>query len=58
MKLEEAIFRFENMILCEKCKVHGNPCDDNCPIQYDAGTVGECIEAMEIILSELKGEKK
>ena len=54
MKTNEAVKRMENMIICEKCKVHGNPCDDNCPVQYDAGRVCDCIEAMETLVKSAK----
>lgn len=54
MKLEEAIKRLEFLIICEKCRVSGKYCDNNCSTQYDAGTVGECIEAMETVVNWAK----
>ena len=54
MQLDEAIERMENVIICAKCHVSGKECDINCETQYDAGTVGECIEAMETILEWVK----
>ena len=54
MQLDEAIKRMENVIICEKCHVSGKECNDDCPAQYEAGTVGECIEAMETILDYVK----
>lgn len=57
MNLEEAIKRMENVIICEKCHVSGKECKDDCPTQYEAGTVGECIEATETILDYVKKTK-
>ena len=57
MELNDAIKRMENVIICEKCHVSGKECKDDCPTQYYAGTVGECIEAMETILDFVKRNK-
>lgn len=54
MQLNEAIKRMDNVIICEKCHRSGKECNDNCPTQYEAGTVEECIEAMETILDYVK----
>ena len=54
MKLDEAVERLNNVIICEKCHISGKECNDNCPTQYKAGTVGECVEAMETVLDFVK----
>lgn len=55
MQLDEAIYKMENLIICEKCRVSCKEKDcDNCSTQYEAGTVGEGIEAMETILNYVK----
>lgn len=57
MNLDEAIKRTENIIICEKYQVSGKECNLNCPTQYEAGTVGECIESMETILDYVKNNR-
>ena len=55
MDIDKAIHKMENFIVCEKCKVSCKEKDcDNCQTQYEAGTVGECIEAMETVLEWVK----
>lgn len=54
MDLDEAIKRTENIITCEKCQVAGKECKSDCPVQYEAGTMGECIEAVETVLNFAK----
>lgn len=54
MNLDEAIKRLENAVVCERCHISGKECKEDCPTQYEAGTVGECIEAMETILDYVK----
>ena len=39
-----------------KCEVSGKRCDENCPIQYDAGNMGEIIENLEEISKILEKE--
>lgn len=60
MKLDEALKRLEKTVICEKCQISGKECKENCPTQYEAGTVGELVEALETVLdycrAELKGE--
>lgn len=62
MNLDEAVERLNNVITCEKCHISGKECDDNCPTQYKAGTVGECVEALETVLNRvvvgIKGRNK
>ena len=41
--------RLKRYISCLKCQVRGEVCDDNCPIQYEAGNMGEIIKNLEEI---------
>lgn len=54
MKLDEALKRLEKAVVCERCHISGKECKEDCPTQYEAGTVAELIEAMEIILEWVK----
>ena len=60
MKLDEALKRLEKADVCEKCHMSGKECKEDCPTQYEAGTVKEIVEALETVLdycrAELKGE--
>lgn len=59
-KLDEARKRLEKAVVCERCHISGKECKEDCPTQYEAGTVGEVVEALETVLdycsAELKGE--
>lgn len=54
LKESDINFKLENFIICLKCEVSGKPCDLNCPIQYNAGNMGEIIDYLNIILEERK----
>lgn len=62
MKLDEALKRLEKAVVCERCHISGKECKEDCPVQYEAGTVGELVEALETVLdycrAELKGENE
>jgi len=49
MTIAERNEMLKALITCMKCEVSGNPCDDNCPTQYEAGHTGEIIENLEAI---------
>lgn len=49
MTLSERNEKLKYFIACLKCEVSGKCCDDNCPIQYYAGTMGEIIENLDAI---------
>ena len=49
MTREERTNKLKHFITCMKCEVSGKRCDENCPIQYDAGNMGEIIENLEEI---------
>lgn len=60
MTREEAKKILEAYIACESKKVHfecsDDNCDDNCPLLYDMGTVGEYNEAINIAIQALEQE--
>ena len=56
MTREERNNKLKYFITCMKCKVSGKCCDENCPIQYDAGNMGEIIENLEEISKILEQE--
>lgn len=56
MTREEQNRKLKAFITCLKCEVSGKPCDDNCPIQYEAGNMGEIIENLEAISKALEQE--
>lgn len=58
MTREEQNRKLKAFITCLKCEVSGKPCDDNCPIQYEAGNMGEIIENLEAISKALEQEPK
>ena len=49
MTIEERNNKLKHFITCMKCEVSGKSCDENCPIQYKAGNMGEIIENLEEI---------
>ena len=57
MTREERNNKLKYFITCMKCEVSGKCCDENCPIQYDAGNMGEIIENLEEI-SKILEEKE
>ena len=56
MTREELNIKLKHFITCLKCEVSGRECDDNCPVQYEAGNVGEIIENLEAISKALDQE--
>lgn len=60
MTREEAKAKLEAYIMCEIKKSHfdcsDSKCDDNCPLLYEMGTVGEHNEAINIAIKALKQE--
>ena len=56
MTREERNNKLKYLITCMKCEVSGKCCDENCPIQYDAGNMGEIIENLEEISKTLEKE--
>ena len=56
MTREERNNKLKHFITCMKCEVSGKRCDENCPIQYDAGNMGEIIENLEEISKILEKE--
>ncbi len=56
MTIAERNKKLKHFITCLKCEVSGNPCDDNCPTQYEAGHTGEIIENLEAISKTLEQE--
>lgn len=56
MTKEERNNKLKKFITCMKCEVSGKRCDENCPIQYDAGNMGEIIENLEEISKILEQE--
>ena len=56
MTREERNNKLKHFITCMKCEVSGKCCDENCPIQYDAGNMGEIIENLEEISKILEKE--
>lgn len=56
MTREERNNKLKHFITCMKCEVSGKCCDENCPIQYDAGNMGEIIENLEEISKILERE--
>ena len=56
MTREERNNKLKYFITCMKCEVSGKCCDENCPIQYDAGNMGEIIENLEEISKILEQE--
>lgn len=43
---------------CLECSVHGHPCDENCPTQYEAGNMGTVIKNLKTVLEYLDKEHK
>lgn len=58
MKLDEALKRLEKAVVCERCHMSGKECKENCPTQYEAGTVGEIVEALETVLDNCRAKMK
>lgn len=58
MTIEERNTKLKYFIVCIKCRVHGIECNDNCPVQYEAGNMGEIIENLETISKALEQELK
>ena len=56
MTREERNNKLKHFITCIKCEVSGKCCDENCPIQYGAGNMGEIIENLEEISKILEQE--
>lgn len=57
MTKEERNNKLKYFITCMKCEASGKCCDDeNCPIQYNAGNMGEIIENLEEISKILEQE--
>ena len=56
MTREERNTKLKHFITCLKCEVSGKECDDNCPVQYEAGNMGEIIENLEAISKALEQE--
>ena len=57
MTREERNNKLKYFITCMKCEMSGKCRDDeNCPIQYDAGNMGEIIENLEEISKILEQE--
>ena len=56
MTREERNTKLKHFITCLKCGVSGKVCDDNCPVQYEAGNMGEIIENLEAISKALEQE--
>ena len=56
MTREERNNKLKHFITCMKCEVSDKRCDENCPIQYDAGNMGEIIENLEEISKILEQE--
>ena len=56
MTREERNTKLKHFITCLKCEVSGRECDDNCPVQYKAGNMGEIIENLEAISKALEQE--
>lgn len=57
MTREERNNKLKYFIACTKCEVSGKCCDEeNCPIQYNAGNIGEIIENLEEISKILEQE--
>ena len=54
MTIAERNIKLKHFITCLKCEIHGRECDDNCPIQYEAGHMGEIIENLEKISKVLE----
>lgn len=50
MTKDEAVKRLSVYIVCLKCEISGKECDDNCRYQYEAGTMGEIVEALETLI--------
>ena len=57
MTREERNNKLKYFITCMKCEVSGKCCDENCPIQYDAGNMGEIIENLEEISKILEDKE-
>ena len=49
MTKEERNNKLKHLITCMKCEVSGKSCDENCPTQYNAGSMREIIENLEEI---------
>lgn len=59
--MEERNNKLICLITCMKCEMSGKCCDENCPIQYKAGTMGEIIKNLEEIskiLTEMENTEK
>lgn len=60
MTIEEAKKILEAYIACESKKAHfkcdDDNCDDNCPLRYEMGTVGEYNEAINMAIKALEQE--
>ena len=54
MTRDERNTKLKHFITCLKCEVGGRECDDNCPVQYEAGSMGEIIENLEAISKVLE----
>lgn len=58
MTREEQNRKLKAFITCLKCEVSCKPCDANCPVQYQAGNMGEIIENLEAISKALEQEPR
>ena len=60
MTIAERNKKLKHLIDCLKCRVSGRPCHDECSTGYDAGTMGEIIENLEVIskVLELNSDNK
>ena len=56
MTKEERNNKLKYLITCMKCEVDGKCCDENCPTQYNAGSMGEIIKNLEEISKILEQE--
>lgn len=54
MTIAERNKKLNLFITCLKCEMRGKCCDDNCPIQYDAGNMGEIVDNLEAISEILR----
>ena len=58
MTREEIIYRLSAQKSCLECQVSGKkPCNENCPTQYDAGTIGETIETLGETIKIIENQK-
>ena len=56
MMIKDRNDKLKHFITCLKCEVSGKVCDINCPVQYEAGNMGEIIENLEAISKLLEQE--